>query len=54
MTQYPPTASEQAKTRQLEQQNRQHLQRSQAFRSFWYREQSPSPSRFLDASSTVQ
>ncbi len=53
MRQYPPPASEQAKTRQLEQQNRGHLQRSQAFRSFWYREESPPISRFLDASSPV-
>ena len=54
MRQYPPPASEDAKSRQLEQRNRDHLQRSQAFRSFWYREESPPSSRFLDASWTVQ
>ena len=53
MKQYPPPASEDAKSRQLQRQNRGHLQRSQAFRSFWYREESPQASRFLDVSSTV-
>jgi hypothetical protein len=49
MTRYPPAAGEDAKTRQLEQLNRHHLQRSQSFRSFWYRGESDEPSRFHDA-----
>lgn len=54
MTQYPPQAGETAKTRQLERMNREHLQRSQAFRSFWYRQNSPGPSRFLDGATAVR
>lgn len=54
MTQYPPSALELAKTRRLEQQNRRHLQRSQSFRSFWYRGESPSPGRFHDAATKIQ
>ncbi len=53
MTQYPPSAGEQAKARRLETLNEHHLQRYQSFRSFWYR--GPvQPSRFHDASTTVQ
>ena len=47
-------AIEDKKTRRLEQQNRPHLQRSQSFRSFWYRGQFPAPSRFHHPSSAVQ
>lgn len=37
MAAYPPTAGERAKAEQVQRLNRSHLQRSQAFRDFWYR-----------------
>jgi hypothetical protein len=46
MTAYPPPATEQAKTRRLEQRNRHHLQRYQDFRSFWYRSDGEQKMRF--------
>jgi hypothetical protein len=49
MTSYPPTIAELAEARQVERDNRSHLQRQQSFRSFWYRGGQPEPSRFLDA-----
>jgi hypothetical protein len=53
MTEYPPPASEEAKTRRLQQRNRHHLQRYQAFRSFWYRSDPEQTMRFEDAAMTV-
>jgi hypothetical protein len=50
MTAYPPPAGDEARTQRLEELNRPHRQRSQLFRSFWYRAGSAETARFLNLS----
>jgi len=46
MTHYPPPAGSQAKSEQLRRINESHLQRRQSFRSFWFRQETASVTRF--------
>lgn len=50
MTEYPPSPGNEARQQQLERLNRDHLLRTQSFRSFWFRGLEGEPSRFHDVS----
>lgn len=52
MSRYPPPAND-GKQRQLEQSNRYHLQRTQSFREFWYRNQFEPSGRSPNGITTV-
>ncbi|MGI9472691.1 MAG: CRTAC1 family protein [Rubripirellula sp.] len=54
MTQYPPAANAGSKRDQLRKVNQTHLQRTQSFRSFWYRAEPSGTTRFGDVSMTVE
>ena len=54
MPQYPPPVDPDGKNEKLWRVNQPHLQRTQSFRSFWYRAGPNEPTRFGDVSFTVE